>query len=566
MLYYIRGKGKVDLSKDDDYQGKGGEGIIYGKGKYIYKIYHDPNKMIPEAKTQELSRLQPKNILKPLDIILDSQDNIIGFTMDWMKETVAMCEVFTNGYRDDYKITDATTMKLVENYKKTVYDVHKASCLIVDCNETNFLVSLKDFITTYFIDVNGYQTPSFKADALNMSVKDWHTKGFSELTDWFSWAIIVCQIFVGSHPYKGRHPKYGKKELERRMRDNVSIFNTDVSVSPGTRDFSQIPSAYHKWFIDLFEKGKREYPPDLPGEVNVRPIKVQVIQGGDVFDIKLLKEYGEDILKVSTYSGYRIVNTKDAVYLDNIKYDTHGDTDIIFSPKKAVPITVKVENGMLKLKSMQNSYPVNELPIACCEKMIIDNHLFVKTDLGKLTEIVVNDLNQRVIISVGNSWNFLPNSSKAFDGLIFQSALDAAFLMIPLVKGNTSSCIIKKIPELDKYRSILKAKHMMKVCMLLAFDGHKYDKVIIKFDDNYDTYTVKILEDTEYNSLNFTVLDNGIAAFISESDMELFFNMIDKSDTKTIKNSPIDSSMSLFKDGIVLMFAKGKKLYSAAMK
>ena len=55
------------------------------------------------------------------------------------------------------------------------------------------------------------------------SVRDRHAAGWNEGTDWFSFALVSFQMFVGIHPYKGKHPAL--KTLDERMAQNVSVLH-----------------------------------------------------------------------------------------------------------------------------------------------------------------------------------------------------------------------------------------------------------------------------------------------------------------------------------------------------
>ena len=106
MKYSIRGKGSVSLTQRD-FVSQGGEGKVFGKNNLIYKIYDDPKKkMIPEGKIEELSTLDKSNILNPQDIIIDKSNRPVGFTMDWVKNSVALCKIFTNTFRGENDITE----------------------------------------------------------------------------------------------------------------------------------------------------------------------------------------------------------------------------------------------------------------------------------------------------------------------------------------------------------------------------------------------------------------------------------------------------------------------------
>ena len=152
MKYIIQGKGEIVVNQND-FISEGGEGKIYGVGDQILKIYTDLKKMIPYAKIQELQSLSRPNILFPKDIIL-LKNQVVGFTMDYIKQTVALCKLFTNDFRNKNNIEPHTILKLVENMQETIVFIHDKGCLIVDGNEFNYLVDTKTYTIPYFIDVN----------------------------------------------------------------------------------------------------------------------------------------------------------------------------------------------------------------------------------------------------------------------------------------------------------------------------------------------------------------------------------------------------------------------------
>jgi len=559
MKYSVQGQGTVELSDITDFKAKGGEGKIYAKGNLVYKIYNNPSKLIPEAKIKELQCIDADNVLMPLNIILEyGTGKPVGFTMKWVKNTVVVCQLFPTEFLDEKRIDNSNTIKLVENLKKTTIKIHKKDCLIVDYNELNFLVDNKEYIYPYFIDTNSYQTPNFKATALMPSIKDWHSKTFTELSDWFSFAVVSFQLFTGIHPFRGTHPNYSKKEMSKRMQHNVSVYNPEVLFPPTVRDFSHIPSRYDKWFRELFQEGKRSLPPDMPGTVTVRPIKIETIQGDNVLDIKFVKEYDDTILKYRAVYSKEIVTTKKSIFINNIKYKTSDTVGISFTPRKLIPILSKLENNELKLKSLQSA-EIDNSKIDCVSKTTVGDSLFIVNSLGELIEIEFNDMLEKVFLK---TTNLADKPSAIFDGIAYREALGNPFLFIPLTRGE---CIVKKIPELDGYK-IINGKHRSKVCIIIGHKDGKYDRLVFKFDDNYNHYDCRITEDVE-NYINFTVSANGVVVSIVEDGMlEVFLNNLAKNTLKEIKSNVIKTNMRLFHDGVQIMFSQNNRLYKMSMR
>jgi len=563
MICYVNGK-KIDLLAKE-FVSKGGEGSIYHKDDLAFKIYDDLSKMIPEAKIKELEELDKPNIVRPLDIIFDSSKAIVGFTMDWLgDETNALCKLFTNSFRDANGITIDQTTELVENIKNTIFFIHNKNFLMVDGNEFNYLVG-KDFITPYFIDVNSYQTPNFHATAIMPSIRDWSAKTFTTLSDWFSFAIVSFQLFVGIHPFKGNHPKYSRNDFEKRTIDNVSVFHKGVSLPPTVRDFNLIPSSYKDWYYKLFEKGERKEPPTLPGKSQVIQIVASIVQSSNNFEITLLREFKDELLFYGVIYGIPVAKTIKEIYVSKTNYRTTLDTELLFAMPGLIPILVKIEDNKLKYHSLKEGYKLKELDLECSDRMIVNNILYIKNS-EKLIEIEFNEMSGNIIPAIKTVWTIEPNSSKLFSNVVVQSVLGKAYVAIPLPKlGQRSSFIIKAIPELDKYR-IVDAKYDNKVVMFIGYQNGDYFKIIVIFDDDYNKYKIRLIP-TDYIPLNFITLDNGVVVSINDdSSIEIFTNRIDKDDIKKIKDPEINTSMRLFKDGMTVMFVSGNKSYKIRMK
>ena len=568
--YYIRGKKQVNLTQRE-FIAKGGEGSIYGKEDTIYKIYEDLKNMIPEAKIEELQVLNNPLIIKPKNIVLDSRKRVVGFTMNWIKNTIDLCKLFTNGFRKTNNFSDPT--QLIENKRKVISEIHKSKCLIVDGNEFNFLVDNKTFSTPYFIDVNSYQTPSFPATAIMSSIRDYSCgNNFSEYSDWYSFAIICCQLFVGIHPFRGKHPDFKKNDLQERMKANVSIFNKNTKIPPMARDLNLIPVNYKNWFVSLFENGKREFPPSLVGKIITIPFKIlPSMKSTDNFIISLIKEFGSEIFFYGVKNGITIVKTKEKIHLNyKEEYFVNPDVEVVFTPTWLTPILIKIENKRLKFKSLGDK--IEKLDIECTEKMIVENTLYVRNE-GKLIEISVDNMgkkmDRKVIPSIKSVWDIIPYSSKMFSNVIYQNIMGNPYLGIPIPKiGEPSSFIEINIPELEGYK-IVDAKYESHVCVIVGH-SHKsgqYDRLILRFDKNFKTYDHRVIEDINYTTINFVVLDNGIAVSINEDDiMEIFSNNIKNKEVKSITDPEINNNLKLCKSGMKLMFFQDNKIYRIQIK
>jgi len=563
MRYQIRGKGGVNLTQRN-FIAKGGEGKIFSSSGVVFKIYENPSGMIPEAKIEELAVLNRPNILRPLDIVLDKRDAIVGFTMSEVKNTVPICKMFTNTFRNDNGITDDMTGAMVERLHADTSFIHQKKCLIVDGNELNFLVELGKFDVPFFIDVNCYKTPSFPPTAIMPNIRDWTSKDFSELTDWFSFAIIACQLYVGIHPFKGKHPKYKKNEMQKRVMDSVSIFNKDVRVPKAVRDFGLIPRNYLDWMVELFENGKRIPPPTTAGAVGEVKEKIIVVTSTDNFEIRVINDFVDPILFYRYTLQREVTRTTKNLFLGLTKHAVSTGVNVVFTPSSVTPILAKIEKGMLKLKSLGK--PITTPTIAVSEIMVVDNTLYTRHE-GDLCEFKFSEIGDKILVSSAHVWNIAPKSSLVFTNVIYHSLLGVPYLFIPIpeVTGKTHSIAVNVcIDELAGYK-VLDAKYDDHVCVVLGHKDNQYDLIVIKFDNSFK-HVCRVIPNVDDQNVNFVTMEKGIVVLIHDDKMEVFSKNPMDTTIKLIEDKDLDSDMRLCKHGAALRFHKGKKLYSIKMK
>jgi len=557
MQYIVKGN-KVSISQND-YVTQGGEGKIFQKGRIAYKIYDDLKKMIPLGKIQELSELAIENIVRPIDPIYTPKKELVGFTMNWLgDDNYPLCKLFTNTFRDANGITNDHAIELVENIKRIIITpIHERKCLMVDGNEFNYLVK-PDFVTPLFIDVNSYKTRNFPPTAIMPSIRDWQNPNdFSEVSDWFSFAIVSFQIFIGIHPFKGKLQGYKKNDFESRIKDNASVFHSGVKLPPPTRSFDLIPSDYRDWYIRLFEKGERVPPPKMPGKTKQIQVHVVVVNSTENFEIVEIKDYSEDII----FHNGRVTKTTDKLYIGPADYKVSNDVEVVFSPFKQDPIFCKIEDAKIKLKGAKNK--VQQIDLVALDKMVINNALYLKNG-GQLTELQFNDAGQ-IVPFIQQVWNIENKSSKLHSNIVVQDVLGRCYIGIPLPDYKRSSFIIKDIPELDK-QQIIDAKHENHVCMFITHDNGVYNRYVVIFDDAYNKYVVREFMDVDYYPLNYVVLESGVCVSIREDDIVEIFHYVHPTKVKEIKDPKVDSTMRLCKNGMEVRFFKGPKLYSFKVK
>jgi hypothetical protein len=540
---------------NSNYLAGGGQGQVYVKGGTAYKLYTKSSDMIPESKVQALSKISSPNVLNPKDLLTNKRGTPLGFTMDFISGTVPLGKLFTSGYRKRNGITETAAVLLAERMAKSVENIHSHDILMVDGNEYNYLVS-GNHVYPYFIDVDSYQTPQHKATVIMPSIRDWHTQGFDRGSDWFSFAIVAFQLLVGVHPYKGTHPNYKKNDFESRMKDNVSVLNPDVKLSPAARDLSVIPSGYMDWFERLFIKQERCAPPTIAGKVAVVP-KTIVKMGSDSFDVSIVHEFRDDLLGCEYQNGNFIAYFKDAVYLNRQTLNVPENAGILNGPDNA-PICAHTSKNTLRISNVYTGEMLTTAPMGAERMFITDGRVYAWSD-GKLTEMKIQKLGNRVIASPGASWTMLPNSSTQLRGMYHVDVLGKTHLYVPYQSG---SCAVLAVSELDAYK-VLDGKHDNGVIMLMAFKNGQYDRITLRMDDQFNKYSCEIDENVTQASVNFVTMDTGVIIQLTgEGSIELSKRANQKK--KVFLNAGITGT--LFKDRGALYCYEDNKVFRVTMK
>lgn len=545
----VKTKSGIITLTDKDYKASGGQGVVYCQDKTAYKIYHDPSTMIPVAKIQELSTLRNKNILGPTEPLYNPKNMTpIGFAMSYVDATEFLCKVFTRNFRDEKGLSPKDMVDMVTEMQKTLQYIHSMKFLVVDYNEMNFLLG-PDLKVVYYIDVDSWKTPSFPAVALMESVRDRKSpKGvFTELTDWFSFAVVTFQMYTGIHPYKGFHTKFAPSEWSRRMDLGISVFDKDVSLPRSCQDFSIIPKKHLDWYKEIFIKGDRSIPPYADSvQVSIQATRRTSGQG---LVVELIKEYQSIIQKLYFFDGKRYAITSDGLYReDELVFQSQklrgfemseifGEDPIICHMNKGVASFFDLNKKLLGEIQAEALFGANNLVYTVCNGDLIENSF---ERMGKLVH------RTRVVSSICPSF-------RVFPGVVVQDDFMRCHLAIPYEKGLCANIHVK---ELDGYR-IIDAKHEGLVTVLMAEKHGDYFKYVLSYDDDLSKYGIWSEKVDSLHAINFVALPNKLNLMVDDEKAVLFKD----SDRKEMKNSIIEASTRLYHDGMTVFFTDGEKLY-----
>ena len=553
MDVYVKGQ-KVRLTQAE-FKAQGGEGSVYVKGQTAYKVYADPAKMIPAAKVGELSALTLPDIIRPQEVLLNEHRRPIGYTMRSVSDGLVLCRTFPRAFRERMGLTPEMTLRLVRALQEGVAHVHAQGILIVDLNEMNFLTD-SQFRRVCFIDVDSYQTRHFPATALMDSVRDRHATVWNEGTDWFSFAIVSFQMFVGIHPYKGKHPTL--KSLDERMKGNISSLHPDVSVPATCLPFDVIPRVYRDWYRAVLEGGQRLPPPQNVHETIALPAHPLRQAGSDQLKMRQRLECRGTILLVTQ----DVIVTTEAIYFHGRRcMDAVPGVQIGLTTQNSHAVAARLEGGRVRLFDLARQQELTA-DIAGENLTAAEGRLSVKQGMA-LSEIGFVETQHGIWPHVKTVGTVLENATQLFEGVALQCLLGAWHASLLPRHG---VCYQVRLPQFDGCQ-VMDAKFQSGVLMVIAARAGRYQKFIFRFDGDYAAYDVRLIPDLTAPSINFTVLDSGVCLHLNEDEeLEIFAARQGASGLKVIADPALRGDCLLFHDGAQALVARGNALFEFFMR
>jgi hypothetical protein len=554
--YFVPSKGQIRLGKSE-FKAQGGEGAVYVKGSNAYKIYSDLSRCIEQAKIDELSVLVQPNIIRPLELLIDSRNVPVGYSMRSIGKAHSLCQLFPKAFRQRNNLTPELTLRLVRQLQTGVSHIHSRGILIVDLNEMNFLVA-PDFSELFFIDVDSYQTPSFPATVLMESVRDRHAKAYSSDSDWFSFAVVSFQMFVGIHPFKGTYPAFqhlpdNATKLDARMRANVSVLHRSVSVPAACLPFSVIPPNYLDWYRAVFEQGKRLPPPQaVQAAITVPGPPVGQSIASRKFEVREFREFDSEII---WHDGV-ITATEQSVYFNGQKYPRPPfDVKLTITPRRQHLVAAYHDGAQLRFRDLTTDRPI-QTHVEGEEVMLSHGQLYIKQH-EHIFAIDFVELSNNTLLGLRSVANVMMNSTRMFDGVAIQNLLGANYASIPSGGG----CHQVRLSELDGAQ-IVNAKLYRNVLIVLVTNAGRYDKYVFRFVKDFGSYDVRILPDVTTSDVEFTVLDTGVVLHLIDDDkLEIFSSAKDSIKISVVEDEALKDDLRLFHTGKQALMAKGRKLY-----
>lgn len=578
--YKVRSTGKtVDLTKDN-FKAKGGEGSIHIIGDAVYKVC-EPGKMIPEDKFSELAVLDHPRIVRPMDILTNTKNQPVGYTMRLVPNNAKpLVQILTKTYREREGVTPNHMMGLTQQIADVLRYIHKHDgYLQVDGNECNYMVT-ENFEDIYFIDVNSFQTPHFPADAIMLSIRDWHVAQdnqgryiWTKMSDWYSFAIISFYMFTAIHPFRGHHPDFTnvKTFMIDNMKGSKSVLDpqTQFPLGPVYHPFEDVipggkDGAYMQWYRALFIDNKRMAAPKDFQAVLTFVAKVREIVGSNTFDIRELKNLFDQVIGYYERSSKDVVVTKNHIFVNGNKGVRPAERFRVgFTPKNNIPFACWLNDEKVEMQNLDNGSMI-PTTISGSDIMSCEGRVYVQS-MTNIFEISFIEQYQTLIATTTSVATIMPNATTFYQGVAVQDMFGTLMFSVFPEAGHHRQI---RIDELGDYR-IIEAKYERNVLMVLAVkrETGQYDRFVIRFSKDWASYDTRIIENVTPTGINFTVLLKGICVCLTEEEkIEIFSNQKDSASVKSIDDPVIEADMRLCHAGDQVRFAKGEKIYSFAVK
>ena len=249
-------RGPTLTLRNDQFVASGGQGKVFATGDVAIKIYDDPAAALTPAQLATLRRIRHPQLVVPEAIVRRAgDDTVVGHTMRFVSDARPVAQLVPTAFwrREGWGLPDA--LGLVASIAEAITAVHAAGATIVDLNDTNVVVTAPD-LQPALIDADSWQFPGRPA-----AVADPHARRFDAGSDWFSFAVLACELLFGMHPYKGKHRTLAG--LAARMNAGVSVFDAAVRRPAACRPLDVVPTDLRAWLQATLAHRCRQAPPTI---------------------------------------------------------------------------------------------------------------------------------------------------------------------------------------------------------------------------------------------------------------------------------------------------------------
>lgn len=291
-----RPNGSKIMLKDGDWLGSGGEGSVWNISAHeVLKLSLEPQHFFAKtAKMSLLFKVQHPSLITPTDLALDAQGHAIGYFMK-KAHGEPLARFFSPAWqaKQGFSLTDIEL--LTERIRLTLEALHQEKIIGGDINEFNWSVHQ---LEPFLFDCDSWGIGSYPVNAMLPSIADPLVKQhYTQDSDWFAFAILAFQLFVGVHPFRGSHPQFQRQDFQLRMQKGVSLFDPLSSAPKSARELSAIPPGLKRWIEQVLSHQTRQPAPPKSlwhqgaGHLSALPVSKATPAPADTLKLKVSEQW-----------------------------------------------------------------------------------------------------------------------------------------------------------------------------------------------------------------------------------------------------------------------------------
>lgn len=262
--------------------GKGGEGQVYelqNNNSLVLKLYNEVPDVEKVRKLRFMVSILTPEVSNfaawPSDLVMDSENNVVGFVMKKLTGYVPLHMLFSPMDRKRIFPDKGYNflIHVARNLATAFYKLNQRGIIVGDVNEGNILVNASGFVA--FIDCDSFQlndgtkyyfcevgVPRYTAPEL-LRAGSFEKVIRTVNTDSFSMSILIFQLlFLGRHPFAGKNISKDDIDEETAIRNYLfaySLTNIEKKLKPpdDSYEIKNLSQGLIKLFHDSFETNNR---------------------------------------------------------------------------------------------------------------------------------------------------------------------------------------------------------------------------------------------------------------------------------------------------------------------
>jgi hypothetical protein len=345
------------------------------------------------------------------------------------------------------------------------------------------------------------------------------------------------------------------------MQANISVFHPDVRVPKSTYSLSSIPKNYRDWFRKVFEEGKRAPPPSSAAIPQQAVFVAVPVQNGATLIYRTLESRDAEIRASFAGGGHLVTVTADSIWNQHRKVASTPENFVgIALAASQQPLVVSATQGEVRVRELETQ-GTGSLAIAMQAVHTHDGRIYVHHG-AKVSEVRVVGTGASMQLSLTTAVHVLAHATQLWPGFVFQNLLGSAYLSL-LPKAGFSYQLA--VPELNG-ATLLDARLAGNVLVAIAHREGRMDRLVFRFDDHYQRYDCRVVQDVESATANLAVLDTGLCLCLNEDEqLEIFRGQMGSTKLEVIADTSLCGEMKLSSRGAQALVTSQAALYQIEM-